>query len=102
VISAEVLVHRPIFEHVVAMASLPFEQPKLMAVAQVNEQFFAELLERRLNKIEEARLIEPKPRRILRLNERMGVVDALGVSYLALFLIELVTIDTEDKQSNGR
>jgi hypothetical protein len=84
------------------MASLPFEQPKLMAVAQVNEQFFAELLERRLNKIEEARLIEPKPRRILRLNERVGVVDALGISYLALFLIELVTIDTEDKQSNGR
>jgi TRAP-type C4-dicarboxylate transport system substrate-binding protein len=38
----------------------------------------------------------------LRLNERVGVVDALGISYLALFLIELVTIDTEDKQSNGR
>jgi hypothetical protein len=47
-----------------AMASLPFEQPKLMAVAQVNEQSFAELLERGLIKIEEARLIEAKPRRI--------------------------------------
>jgi hypothetical protein len=47
-----------------AMASLPFERPKLMAVAQVNEQNFAELPERRLNKIDEARLIEAKPRRI--------------------------------------
>ena len=41
-----------------AMAALPFESPKLAMVAQVNEQGFAELLDRRLKKMEEARLIE--------------------------------------------
>ena len=35
---------------------MPMEHPKLMAVAQINEQGFAELLDRRLKRIEEAKL----------------------------------------------
>jgi hypothetical protein len=41
-------------------------------------------------------------RRISSQVKRMAVVDALGVSYPTLFLVVLVTVDTEDKQSNGR
>jgi len=66
-----------------AIAALPFESPRLMVTAQVNEQSFAEVLERRLKRIEqikngkvingekviEAPAIEAKP--ILpRLNDR--------------------------------
>jgi hypothetical protein len=36
-----------------AMASLPFEHPKLAVTAVVNEQNFAEVLERRLKRIAE-------------------------------------------------
>lgn len=41
-----------------AMACLPFETPKLLATAIVNERSFAEILERRLKRIEEMKLIE--------------------------------------------
>jgi hypothetical protein len=41
-----------------AIASLPFETPKLMVSAQIDENNFAELLDRRLRKMEEAKLIE--------------------------------------------
>lgn len=55
-----------------AIAALPFETPKLMVTAQVNEQSFAELLDARIKKfeamngqkiehqaIEHSRVIEP-------------------------------------------
>src|SRR5262249_43032242 len=41
-----------------AMACLPFESPKLLATAVLNEDSFAELLERRLRKLDEMKLIE--------------------------------------------
>ena len=44
-----------------AMACLPFETPKLLATAIVNEGSFAELLDRRLKRMEEMKLIEAKP-----------------------------------------
>jgi len=39
------------------MAAVPYESPKLIATAIVNEGSFAELLDRRLNRIEEMKLI---------------------------------------------
>ena len=44
-----------------AMACLPFETPKLLATAIVNENSFAELLDRRLKRISETKLIDAKP-----------------------------------------
>ena len=44
-----------------AMACLPFETPKLLATAIVNEGSFAELLDQRLKRIEQMKLIEAKP-----------------------------------------
>ena len=45
-----------------AMACLPFETPKLLATAIINEGSFAELLERRLKRMEQqTKLIEAKP-----------------------------------------
>jgi hypothetical protein len=44
-----------------AMACLPHEFSKLIATAVVNDQSFAEVLERRLKRIEEAKIIEAKP-----------------------------------------
>jgi hypothetical protein len=47
-----------------AMACLPFESPKLLATAIINEGNFAEILDRRLRRIEEmknGKLIEAKP-----------------------------------------
>ena len=44
-----------------AISCLPFETPKLMVTAQVNENNFAELLDRRLRRMEEAKLIEHQP-----------------------------------------
>jgi hypothetical protein len=44
-----------------AMACLPFETPKLLATAIVNEGSFAELLDRRLKRMEEMKLVEAKP-----------------------------------------
>src|SRR5262245_4966236 len=41
-----------------AMACLPFEVPKLAVTAQITEQDFATLLDRRLKRIEEMKLIE--------------------------------------------
>src|SRR5262249_22535002 len=41
-----------------AMACLPFETPKLAVTAQITEQDFATLLERRLKRLEEMKLIE--------------------------------------------
>ena len=41
-----------------AMACLPFETPKLAVTAQITEQDFATLLDRRLKRIEEMKLIE--------------------------------------------
>ena len=43
------------------MAAVPYESPKLIATAIVNEGSFAELLDRRLKRIEETKLIETKP-----------------------------------------
>src|SRR5262245_16373021 len=46
-----------------AMACLPFETPKLAVTAQINEQSYAELLDRRLARLDEARrqVIEHQP-----------------------------------------
>ena len=44
-----------------AMACLKHEVPALLATAIVNEGDFAELLDRRLKRIEEMKLIEAKP-----------------------------------------
>jgi hypothetical protein len=43
------------------VAALPFETPKLLATAMINEGSFAELLERRLKRIDELKLIDAKP-----------------------------------------
>jgi hypothetical protein len=44
-----------------AMACLPFETPKLLATAIVSEHDFATLLDQRLKRIEEMKLIGTKP-----------------------------------------
>jgi hypothetical protein len=44
-----------------AIAALPFESPKLAVTAVVSEQDFATVLDRRLKRIEEMKLIEAKP-----------------------------------------
>ena len=44
-----------------AIAALPFEVPKLAVTAVVSEQDFATVLDRRLKRIEEMKLIEAKP-----------------------------------------
>jgi hypothetical protein len=45
-----------------AMSAIPFEAPKLMAVAQVNERDFATLLDQRIERHKrEQRLLENKP-----------------------------------------
>ena len=41
--------------------AIPYETPKLMVSAQINENNFAELLDRRLRRMEEAKLIEHQP-----------------------------------------
>ena len=45
----------------VAIACLPFETPKLLATAIVNEESFAEVLDRRLKRVAEMKLVESKP-----------------------------------------
>jgi hypothetical protein len=47
-----------------AIELLPFLHPKLQATAIVSEGSFAELLERRLKRVAEAKLIEHKPQEI--------------------------------------
>ena len=42
-----------------AAFAIPFETPKLLATAVINEQSFAELLDRRLKKVAEMKSIEP-------------------------------------------
>jgi hypothetical protein len=44
-----------------AIAAIPFESPKLAVTAVVSEQDFATVLDRRLKRIEEMKLIEAKP-----------------------------------------
>jgi hypothetical protein len=44
-----------------AIAALPFEHPKLAVSAQISEGDFAELLDRRIKRFEEMKLIEAKP-----------------------------------------
>jgi hypothetical protein len=44
-----------------AIAALPHEVPKLAVTAVVSEQDFATVLDRRLKRIEEMKLIEAKP-----------------------------------------
>jgi hypothetical protein len=44
----------------VAAMCLPYENPKLLACAVVNEQSFAELLDRRLKKVAEMKLLDNK------------------------------------------
>jgi hypothetical protein len=62
------------------MACLPFETPKLLATAIVNEGSFAELLDRRLKRMEEMKLIEakanPTGNAVEPRNENGGSVDA--------------------------
>jgi hypothetical protein len=41
--------------------AIQHEHPRLMATAQINEGSFAELLERRLKRVAEAKLIEANP-----------------------------------------
>ena len=54
-----------------AATCLPFETPKLLATAIVNENSFAEILERRLQRLNEAtKLIDAKPT-----NENAGSID---------------------------
>ena len=43
------------------MAAVPYESSKLIATAIVNERSFAELLDQRLKRIAEQKLIEAKP-----------------------------------------
>ena len=43
-----------------AFAAIPFESPKLIATAIVNKGSFAELLDRRLAKLQEMKLLENK------------------------------------------
>ena len=43
------------------MACLPFQSPKLIATAQINENSFADLLDRRVERLKQMRLIEAKP-----------------------------------------
>ena len=43
------------------MAAVPYESPKLIATAIVNEGSFAELLDQRLKRIDQMKLIEAKP-----------------------------------------
>jgi hypothetical protein len=54
-----------------AMACLPFESPKLLATAIIDERDFATLLDQRLKRIEQMKLIEAKPN-----NEKGGSVGA--------------------------
>jgi hypothetical protein len=44
-----------------AIAALPFEHPKLMVTAQVSESDFATLLDRRIKRFEELKMIEQQP-----------------------------------------
>ena len=44
-----------------ALGAIQFESPKLIATAIVNEGSFAELLDQRLKRVEEMKLIEAKP-----------------------------------------
>src|SRR5262249_51428615 len=43
------------------VAAIPYETPKLLATAIVNESSFAELLDRRLKRIADMKLIEANP-----------------------------------------
>ena len=43
------------------IAAIPFESPKLLATAIVSEGSFAELLDQRLKRIEQVKMIEAKP-----------------------------------------
>lgn len=52
----------PLFTRVrVAIACLPFETPKLAVTAQVTEKDFATLLDQRIKRYEQMKLIEAKP-----------------------------------------
>ena len=53
-----------------AMACLPFETPKLAVTAQITEQDFATLLDRRLKRLEEMKLIEATNGAKVKLAER--------------------------------
>ena len=53
-----------------AMACLPFETPKLAVRAQITEQDFATLLDRRLKRLEEMKLIEATNGAKVKLAER--------------------------------
>jgi hypothetical protein len=44
-----------------AIAAIPFETPKLQMVAQITENDIATLLDRRIKRYEEAKLIEHQP-----------------------------------------
>ena len=48
-----------------AMACLPFETPKLAVTAQITEQDFATLLDRRLKRLAELKLIESNGSRVI-------------------------------------
>jgi hypothetical protein len=48
-----------------AISCLPFQSPKLLATAIVNEGSFAELLDRRLKRIEEMKLLEANGAKVI-------------------------------------
>ena len=48
-----------------AMACLPFETPKLAVTAQITEQDFATLLDRRLKRIEEMKSLEANGAKVI-------------------------------------
>src|SRR5262245_20406939 len=49
----------------VAIACLPFETPKLAVTAQITEQDFATLLDRRLKRLEEMKLLEANGAKVI-------------------------------------
>ena len=60
-----------------AMACLPFETPKLLATAIIDERDFATLLDQRIERMKQMKLIEAKPNPDAKpTNENGGSVDA--------------------------
>ena len=53
-----------------AIELLPFTHPKLAVVAQINEQDFATVLERRLKRLEQLRLVEATPTPVIEASEK--------------------------------
>jgi hypothetical protein len=52
--------------------ALPFESPKLIATAVLNEGSFADLLEKRLKRFEEMKLVEAQPPKLIEATSTNG------------------------------